>query len=158
MRRTAAVLVVASVALVGCGSSKKSTTTTKTTLNSKTTTTIKGATSATTLAPVTIASTTVPPTVATTPAPVATPTTVAFKAESTTGALSKGVKGPRTTALQSKLKALGYDPGPADGLFGEKTEAAVKKFQSDKKLQIDGVAGPQTLSAVDSACKTKSAC
>ena len=149
------------MALAACGSSGKSTTTTKTTLKpgSTTTTTRVGATgaattTAATLAPVTTVAVTLPP--ATTAA--ATPTSVAFKAESTTGSLSKGVKGTRTAAMQTKLRALAYDAGPSDGLFGDKTEAAVKRFQSDQKLQVDGIAGSVTLSALDKACKAKNVC
>jgi peptidoglycan hydrolase-like protein with peptidoglycan-binding domain len=142
------------VALSACGSSAKTTGGTSTTRAGATTTRAGGSSAAvTTAAAVT--------TVATTPAPApttATPTTAAYKAEPTTGALTKGVKGTRTAAMQTKLRALGYDPGPADGIFGEKTEAAVKRFQSDQKLQVDGVAGPVTLGALDTACKAKNAC
>ena len=148
------------MALAACGSSSKSTTT-KTTLKAGSTTTTRlGATGSattatgTTLATAPTTAATLPP--ATTPAPA--PTTVASKAESTTGSLSKGVKGTRTAAMQTKLRALGYDAGPSDGLFGDKTEAAVKRFQSDQKLQVDGIAGSVTLSALDKACKAKNVC
>jgi hypothetical protein len=40
--------------------------------------------------------------------------------------------------VQKKLQELGYDPGPADGLWGKKTEAAVKKFQKDHGLAVTG--------------------
>lgn len=152
----AVVVVGAVLTLAACGSSKKSTTPAKTTVNPKSTTTIRaGSATIATTTPTSVAVT-----VATTPAPAVTspPTTVGFKAESTTGPLVKGVKGSRTAAMQTKLRALGYDPGPSDGLFGDKTEAAVKKFQSDQKLQIDGQAGNQTLTALDKACKAKNAC
>ena len=43
--------------------------------------------------------------------------------------------------LQEALKALGYNPGPVDGVFGERTETAVKKFQQDREIAADGVAG-----------------
>jgi len=44
--------------------------------------------------------------------------------------------------VQQQLKRLGYDPGPVDGIFGPKTEAAVKKFQRDSQvLDMDGIPG-----------------
>ena len=150
--------VVLALPLAACGSSKKSSTTTTVKASGSSTTTRVGATgttTATTGAPVATTAATLPPPVTTA---AATPTTAAFKAEPTTGALTKGVKGTRTAAMQTKLRALGYDPGPSDGIFGDKTDAAVKRFQSDKKLQVDGVAGPVTLAAIDSACKSKNAC
>jgi peptidoglycan hydrolase-like protein with peptidoglycan-binding domain len=39
---------------------------------------------------------------------------------------------------------LGYDPGPVDGVYGPVTIKAVKKFQSDYGLVIDGEVGSQT--------------
>ena len=39
---------------------------------------------------------------------------------------------------QNRLKELGYNPGPVDGIWGKKTEAAIKKFQQEKNLQVTG--------------------
>jgi len=39
---------------------------------------------------------------------------------------------------QMKLKELGYDPGPSDGIWGSRTEAAVLAFQKDRGLSITG--------------------
>jgi peptidoglycan hydrolase-like protein with peptidoglycan-binding domain len=36
--------------------------------------------------------------------------------------------------LQAALKALGYNPGPIDGVFGATTEAAVKAFQQARAV------------------------
>ena len=55
------------------------------------------------------------------------------------------------TELQQALSSAGYDPGTADGTFGEKTEAAVVAFQQDNGLSADGVVGPETASALNSA-------
>jgi len=43
--------------------------------------------------------------------------------------LEKGATGTTVRQLQEALKGLGYDPGPVDGSFGDKTETAVKKLQ-----------------------------
>ncbi|MXN46044.1 hypothetical protein GR138_12670 [Shinella kummerowiae] len=47
--------------------------------------------------------------------------------------------------VQERLIALGYKPGPADGIDGPKTREAVKAFQRDKGVTADGIAGPVTL-------------
>ena len=62
--------------------------------------------------------------------------------------LRKGDKNGEVKDLQKLLIAHGYDLGKygADGSFGDKTEAAVKKFQKDNQLVIDGVVGKKTWS------------
>lgn len=62
--------------------------------------------------------------------------------------LSLGSKGPDVTYLQLRLQVLKYDVGLADGDFGKKTLAAVKKFQTDHKLAPDGIVGPKTWAAI----------
>jgi hypothetical protein len=44
-------------------------------------------------------------------------------------------------AIQSLLDDLGYEVGEPDGLTGPKTSAAIKSFQSDQNLRVDGVPG-----------------
>lgn len=149
VRRARSSFVVAAfavVALSACGSSSKGA--------SSTTTTAPRVTTATTASALPTTQATPASTLPTTPTTL-TPTTSGYTTEPTTGALKKGHSGNRVAAMQTKLKALGYDPGPADGKFGDKTEAAVKKFQTDKRLAVDGVAGNQTLGALDTACQGK---
>lgn len=55
-----------------------------------------------------------------------------------------GAEGWGTASIQEMLNALGYDCGAVDGVSGPKTKAATKKFQGDKSLNPDGVAGPAT--------------
>src|SRR5260370_28785171 len=62
--------------------------------------------------------------------------------------LKQGSSGPDVTNLQQKLKDLGFDPNGVDGNFGPGTRDAVIAFQQSKGLQADGIAGPQTLAAL----------
>ena len=59
--------------------------------------------------------------------------------------LGRGARGPEVSELQQKLARLGYVIGPIDGKFGAKTQAAVTRFQRERGLKVDGVAGPQTI-------------
>ena len=56
-----------------------------------------------------------------------------------------------TLEVQRRLKALGYDPGPLDGIRGRLTIRAVKAFQSDRRLAVDGIVGPRTTAALVAA-------
>lgn len=62
-------------------------------------------------------------------------------------ALSRGSQGDEVKELQEGLILLGYSCGKsgADGDFGKDTEEAVRNFQADRKLTVDGSAGPETL-------------
>lgn len=51
-------------------------------------------------------------------------------------------------SVQQKLNDLGYKPGPADGLMGSNTRAALKKFQDDKGLSVSGNIDKATLNAL----------
>lgn len=75
----------------------------------------------------------------------------ASSSSSSSSALKAGCSGSKVKEMQKKLKKLGYYSGNADGDFGSGTEAAVKKFQKAKGLKADGVAGSQTLQAIDKA-------
>ncbi|MEE8334027.1 MAG: peptidoglycan-binding domain-containing protein [Alphaproteobacteria bacterium] len=43
-------------------------------------------------------------------------------------------------SIQSGLATLGYGPGPADGVIGSRTRAAIHQYQADNKLLVDGKA------------------
>ncbi len=58
--------------------------------------------------------------------------------------LKQGDKRVAVRGLQRRLLAQGYDVGEIDGRFGPKTEAAVKGFQGDFGLDVDGIVGPKT--------------
>ncbi len=68
-----------------------------------------------------------------------------------TPTLRKGSRGEAVTRLQEGLAHLSYDPGPIDGIFGAGTKAAVTQFQSDRELDVDGIVGPDTWSALEEA-------
>jgi murein L,D-transpeptidase YcbB/YkuD len=65
-------------------------------------------------------------------------------------------KGEDVTKLQSKLKEKGYFTVGVTGHFGSITEAAVKKFQAENNLTVDGLAGEQTMKALFGAEWTSS--
>ncbi len=50
--------------------------------------------------------------------------------------------------IQTKLKRWGYYTGAVDGIFGYKTEQAVRYFQSKNGLTVDGKVGNQTFKAL----------
>lgn len=60
--------------------------------------------------------------------------------------LKKGAKGEQVKALQRLLYAMGYPLGiyGADGDFGSMTDAAVRSYQKNKGLTVDGIVGQNT--------------
>ena len=60
----------------------------------------------------------------------------------------RGSSGQTVRTIQEKLIRWGYLDGTADGIFGSKTEAAVKLFQKKNGLTADGIVGPATLKAL----------
>ncbi|MCB8816269.1 spore cortex-lytic enzyme [Desulfosporosinus shakirovi] len=59
--------------------------------------------------------------------------------------LGRGSKGSEVTELQKKLVQLGYTVGTVDGKYGSKTEDAIRRFQKEHGLRVDGLAGTQTI-------------
>jgi membrane-bound lytic murein transglycosylase B len=54
----------------------------------------------------------------------------------------------RIRSIQEGLHALGYNPGPPDGLTGPKTRQAIRAFQRDNRLSVDGRASSVLLQEV----------
>jgi len=62
--------------------------------------------------------------------------------------LRKGTRGEDVRRMQRRLQAHGFDPGPADGVFGPRTDSAVRAFQRARGLAVDGIVGPLTRAAL----------
>ena len=60
--------------------------------------------------------------------------------------LKTGSRGSDVKKMQTALKEKGYYTQKVDGIFGKGTLSAVKAFQKENGLKVDGIAGPQTLS------------
>ncbi|MBI4259060.1 MAG: N-acetylmuramoyl-L-alanine amidase, partial [Actinobacteria bacterium] len=58
-------------------------------------------------------------------------------------------RGDDVRALQRRLNALGFDAGREDGIFGDRTERAVREFQRNVGREPDGIVGPETVQAVE---------
>jgi peptidoglycan hydrolase-like protein with peptidoglycan-binding domain len=63
--------------------------------------------------------------------------------------LKKGSTGEDVQQLQQALMDLGYSVGTVDGRFGSETESAVKAFQRDRELTVDGIVGEITWLNID---------
>jgi peptidoglycan hydrolase-like protein with peptidoglycan-binding domain len=69
------------------------------------------------------------------------------------GILRRGNIGDDVKKLQTALDELGYDLGKfgVDGIIGPITEKAIKAFQEANGLLADGIAGPETIKALEKA-------
>ena len=59
-------------------------------------------------------------------------------------AFHQGESGPEVAAIQEKLLMEGYDIGIPDGVYGERTVDAIKKYQASMGLEVDGIIGDST--------------
>jgi peptidoglycan hydrolase-like protein with peptidoglycan-binding domain len=59
--------------------------------------------------------------------------------------------------VQQALNALGFDPGPLDGIPGPLTRDAVVQFQAEHNLDPDGIAGPKTRRVLETMVRALSA-
>ncbi len=100
-------------------------------------------------APTPAATPTPTPTTAATPTPSAAPTTASpTPTQPPHVGLQSGDKGAQVLALQKRLVQLGFWLSATDGSYGDTTQQAVLAFQKAAGLERDGVAGPQTMKAL----------
>jgi membrane-bound lytic murein transglycosylase B len=59
-----------------------------------------------------------------------------------------GLTQSQRRTLQERLNAAGFDAGTPDGVFGTRTEAAIRAFQEARGLPVTGVASPELLSMI----------
>ena len=68
----------------------------------------------------------------------------------------QGSSGTVVTQIQKKLAAEGYYRASIDGIYGSRTAAAVRSYQRDRGLKVDGICGPETLASLGIAAKAAS--
>jgi N-acetylmuramoyl-L-alanine amidase len=66
------------------------------------------------------------------------------------------LRGDDVATLQSRLTDMGFDCGRVDGVFGSKTESAVREFQKSVGVSGDGKCGPATITALIRLTRTVS--
>lgn len=78
------------------------------------------------------------------------PVVVPPKVEKFVETLRFGDRGPYVEKVQARLEFKGYPlkKWGVDGDFGDETRSAVKKFQKEHKLKVDGIVGPKTWKAL----------
>ncbi|NEU30381.1 endopeptidase SpoIID/LytB [bacterium LRH843] len=69
-------------------------------------------------------------------------------ARATVTVMKPGVTSEQVVNLQHQLKQAGYFAQDVTGFYGRVTTEAVRSFQRDHKLAVDGIAGPQTLNTL----------
>lgn len=68
-----------------------------------------------------------------------------FSSEDTQVLSRLGSRGDEVRRIQQKLKSLGFFDGTVDGIYGVKTQSAVRRFQKSVGITADGIAGSKTL-------------
>ncbi len=74
--------------------------------------------------------------------------TNAVARRSTDNVLTVGSRGETVKTAQNSLKQQGFYTASVNGVFDNKTRAAVIKFQKSKGLRADGIIGRRTLEAL----------
>jgi lipoprotein-anchoring transpeptidase ErfK/SrfK len=142
VRRWAPLLLLLA-ACSGAGGAAAPTTAAPTPTTAPTTTSTTRPTTTTTEATTTTSPpTTVPETTTTTAPPAVDP-----------ASMHPGDDGDVVLALQQRLDSLGYWLGTPDGHYGSVTQQAVMAFQKVAGLDRDGIAGPATLAALETATR-----
>lgn len=73
---------------------------------------------------------------------------------SVTPMFAAGQGSDRTRAAQQALKDKGFDPGPIDGIDGPKTDAAIRDYQKQNNLAVDGRLNAQVMDSLGLHGKT----
>lgn len=73
---------------------------------------------------------------------------------SITKPLKAGMRGESVVSLQKRLESLGYLNYKATGYFGNITKESLKKFQRDRNLTVDGIAGKYTITELNKTKET----
>ena len=81
---------------------------------------------------------------------------IAISQRASAAAYRQGSSGTVVTQIQRKLAAEGYYRASIDGIYGSRTAAAVRSYQRDRGLKVDGICGPETLGALGIAVKEAS--
>jgi carboxyl-terminal processing protease len=68
-----------------------------------------------------------------------------------TGPLKKDMNNEQVKNAQQILTSLGYEPGRTDGYYSDSTEIAVKVFQKENDLKVDGSIDDKTAAALEQA-------
>lgn len=66
------------------------------------------------------------------------------------------LRGDDIATLQARLTGMGFDCGRVDGVYGTKTENAVREFQKSVGVAADGKCGPATITALIRLTRTVS--
>ena len=69
--------------------------------------------------------------------------------------IKRGSRGELVALVQLMLHEKGYSCGSADGIFGTKTESAVRSYQKAKGLLVDGIVGTNTYAKLFTECLLK---
>ena len=69
--------------------------------------------------------------------------------------IKSGSRGELVALVQLMLHEKGYSCGSADGIFGTKTESAVRSYQKAKGLSVDGIVGTNTYAKLFTECLLK---
>ena len=70
----------------------------------------------------------------------------------TDGFVRLGQSGDTVQEMQQLLNRVGMKPAlQIDGMFGPRTDAALRKFQTENNIKVDGIFGPQSLQALQNS-------
>ncbi|GAK39825.1 cell wall hydrolase [Paenibacillus urinalis] len=74
--------------------------------------------------------------------------TVAAPAGASAAVMQQGIQSADVLDLQERLSSIGFMNAGSTGYYGKATEQAVRSFQKQFGLKIDGIAGPETISVL----------